>query len=122
MGNVSSHDLPHHLLRIQIWVVWRQEKEGDSWVSPKVCAYRLGMMEAHIIQYEDDMPSRVSCTEAIKKFLKGSGIPRIRNLPDQISSFEIHRAKQGFSFLLPKVHRYHRLFSFQRPHTGQGRH
>ena len=118
MSNVSSHDLPHHFLRIQLWVVGRKKEEGDSRILFQVCAYRLGMMEAHVIQYDDDMPSRVSGAYAIKKLLKGGCIARIRNLSQKVPPFEIHCAKQSLSFLLSKVHWYHRLFSFQRPHTG----
>ena len=118
MGNIPAHDLPHHLLRIEIRVIWGKEEEGDSWILFQVCAYRLGMVEAYIIQNDDDTPSLVSCAYAIEEFLKSYRIAGIRNLSQKVSLFEIHRAKQGLSFLLPKVHWYHRLFSFQRPHTG----
>ena len=122
MSNISSHDLPYHLLRIELRVVRGKEEEGDSRIVFQVSLYDLCMMEADIIQYDDDMPSRISCTDRIKKLLKGLRIAHIRNLSYQIPRLQIHRAKQGLAFLLPKVHRDYGLYSLQRPHTGQGGH
>ena len=88
----------------------------------QVCGNHLGMVEAHIVQYDGQMPAWVSGAYTIKKLLKGLRIAHIRNLSYQIPRLQIHRAKQGLAFLLPKVHRDYGLYSLQRPHTGQGGH
>ena len=89
---------------------------------PESVALRhLGMMKAHIVQYDNDGSPRIPQSDCFKKSLKCLGIPRIRNLSREVPCLQVDCAKQGLAFLLSIVHRNDRLLSAHRPHTGDGR-
>ena len=122
MGNSSPHDLPYHFLRIERGVVGRKKEKGDARMAFQVLLCGFGVMEAYIVQYDNEMPSWVLLADCIKESLKCCCIACICDLPCQIPRIQIHRAKQGLAFFLSKTHRDDGLYSFQTPHTGQGRH
>ena len=87
MGDVSTKNLPDHLLRIEFWVIRRKEEKGESRVSLQRFLYDFGMMESDIVENHDNAPPGIALPDQGKECLKGSCVSGFSDVSREYAAF-----------------------------------
>jgi len=87
MGDISTENLPDHLLRIEFWVIRRKKEKGEPRVLFQRFLYGFGMMESDIVENHDNAPPRIPLPDQGKECLKSSCVSGFSDLSGEYAAF-----------------------------------
>lgn len=93
MRNVSPQYLPHHLLRIQFWIVRREKQEREPRVPFQALLYHFRMVKPDIVENHNDGSSGITFANHGKECLKCFRVSRISDVSCQGAVSEINYSK-----------------------------